>query len=60
MLRVIKIAALDTSDMPWFAHSMRSFEDTTTSAIIDVGLLGFFSLAAFICAFVRFLWYDVR
>lgn len=51
---------LDISDMPRFDHPAHSFKDADTPAIIDFGLLGFFSLAAFAGAFVRFLRYDVR
>ncbi len=51
---------LDTSDMPRFEHPLHSYRDAVTPAIIDFGLLGIFSLAAFAGAFVRFLRYDVR
>ncbi len=51
---------LDTSDMPKFDHPVHTFKDAVTPAIIDFGLLGIFSLAAFAGAFVRFLRYDVR
>ena len=51
---------LDTSDMPRFDHPAHTFRDGITPAIIDFGLLGIFSLAAFAGAFVRFLRYDVR
>ena len=51
---------LDISDLPQFNHPQHSFRDAITPAIIDFGLLGIFSLAAFAGAFVRFLRYDVR
>ena len=51
---------LDISDMPQFEHPAHSFRDAAIPAIIDVGLLGIFSLAVFAGAFVRFLRYDVR
>ncbi|MFZ4622116.1 MAG: ABC transporter permease subunit [Bacteroidota bacterium] len=51
---------LDTSDMPRFEHPQHTFRDAVTPAVIDFGLLGIFSLAAFAGAFVRFLRYDVR
>lgn len=51
---------LDISEMPQFTHPKHSFGDAMATAIIDVGLLGLFSLAAFAGAFVRFLRYDVR
>ena len=51
---------LDTSDMPRFEHPLHSYRDAVTPAIIDFGLLGIFSLAAFAGAFMRFLRYDVR
>lgn len=51
---------LDISEMPQFTHPKHSFGDALASAVIDFGLLGFFSLAVFAGAFVRFLRYDVR
>lgn len=51
---------LDTSDMPRFEHPVHTYRDAVTPAIVDFGLLGIFSLAAFAGAFVRFLRYDVR
>lgn len=51
---------LDISEMPHFTHPMHSFGDAMESAVIDFGLLGFFSLAAFAGAFVRFLRHEVR
>ncbi|NUN70194.1 MAG: ABC transporter permease subunit [Bacteroidetes bacterium] len=51
---------LDISDMPRFEQPQRSFRDAAVPAMIDIGLLGFFSFAAFAGAFVRFLRYDVR
>jgi ABC-type transport system involved in multi-copper enzyme maturation permease subunit len=51
---------LDISDMPQFEYPQHTFRDAAAPAIIDVGLLGIFSLAAFAGAFVRFLRYDVR
>ena len=60
MLLFNQIATHDTSNMLRFTHPAHSFKDAVTPAIIDFGLLGFFSLAAFAGAFVRFLRYDVR
>lgn len=51
---------LDISDMPRFEHPAQEFREALVPAMIDIGLLGFFSLAAFAGAFVRFLRYDVR
>jgi ABC-type transport system involved in multi-copper enzyme maturation permease subunit len=51
---------LDITDMPQFEHPQRSFSDAAAPAVIDIGLLGIFSFAAFAGAFVRFLRYDVR
>ncbi|MFA6439658.1 MAG: ABC transporter permease subunit [Bacteriovoracaceae bacterium] len=51
---------LDISDMPQFEHPQHSFRDAITTAIIDYGILGIYSLLAFAGAFVRFLQYDVR
>lgn len=51
---------LDISDMPRFEQPVRSFRDAVIPAMIDIGLLGIFSFAAFAGAFVRFLRFDVR
>ncbi|MBI2427250.1 MAG: ABC transporter permease subunit [Ignavibacteriales bacterium] len=51
---------LDISEMPQFTHPKHTFSDAMASAVIDFGLLGFFSLTTFAGAFVRFLRYDVR
>ncbi len=51
---------LDISGLPEFNHPASTFKDAVAPATIDFGLLGFFSLAAFAGAFVRFLRYDVR
>lgn len=49
---------LDISDMPQFNHPIHSLADA--AAVVDVGVMGIFSLVAFAGAFVRFLRYDVR
>lgn len=51
---------LDLSDMPQFEHPRHSFADAAAPAVIDFGLMGICSLAAFVGAFIRFLRFDVR
>jgi ABC-type transport system involved in multi-copper enzyme maturation permease subunit len=52
--------ALDTSDMPRFEETKRSFAQILSATIIDFGLLIFYTIAALVGAVVAFLKYDVR
>ena len=52
--------ALNVSDMPKFDHPRASFGDIFASIVVDIGVVGVFSLLAFAGAFVGFLRYDVR
>lgn len=51
---------LDLTDMPQFHYPEHPFQAAAGPALIDLGLLGLFSLAAFAGAFLRFLRFDVR
>jgi hypothetical protein len=52
--------ALDLSDMPKFTSPEHTYAAALAPTLVDFGLLGLFTLAAFAGAFVRFLRYDVR
>ncbi len=51
---------LDLSDMPKFTPPEHTYAAAIAPTLIDLGLLGLYTLAAFAGAFVRFLRYDVR
>lgn len=51
---------LDFSDMPQFTPPEHTYAAAIAPTLIDFGLLGLYTLAAFAGAFVRFLRYDVR
>ena len=51
---------LDLSDMPKFTPPEHTYAAAIAPTLVDFGLLGLFTLAAFTGAFVRFLRYDVR
>lgn len=51
---------LDLSDMPKFTPPEHPYAAALAPTLVDFGLLGLFTLAAFAGAFVRFLRYDVR
>jgi ABC-2 type transport system permease protein len=51
---------LDLSDMPKFTPPEHTYAAALAPTLIDFGLLGLYTLAAFAGAFVRFLRYDVR
>lgn len=51
---------LDLSDMPKFTPPEHTYTAALAPTLVDFGLLGLFTLAAFAGAFVRFLRYDVR
>jgi len=51
---------LDLSDLPKFTPPEHTYAAAIAPTLIDFGLLGLYTLAAFAGAFVRFLRYDVR
>jgi len=51
---------LDLSGMPKFTPPEHTYATAIAPTLIDFGLLGLYTLAAFAGAFVRFLRYDVR
>ena len=51
---------LDLNQLPRFEPPKQAYSEAVTPSIIDLGLLSFFSLAAFAGAFVSFMKYDVR
>lgn len=51
---------LDLKELPRFEAPKQEFAEAVTPSILDLGLLGMFSIAAFAGAFVSFLRYDVR
>jgi ABC-type transport system involved in multi-copper enzyme maturation permease subunit len=52
--------SLDLSALPRYQHPDRSFSESFSTAVIDFGILGIYSLLAFAGAFLRFLKYDIR
>jgi len=52
--------ALDLSGMPEFTPARPPLSESAAAAVIDLGLMGFFSLASFAGAFALFLRYDPR
>lgn len=51
---------IDPSEVPAYQPPSRSFRESFAPAVIDIGLLALYSLAAFSGAFAAFLRYDVR
>jgi len=51
---------LDLTEMPRFTPPSYKFKEAVAPSVIDMGLLGLYSLLAFAGAFVAFLRYDVR
>jgi hypothetical protein len=52
--------ALNLTGLPKFTPPQHTFAEALAPALVDFGLLGLYTLAAFAAAFVRFLKYDVR
>ncbi len=52
--------SLNLADMPQFTDPDRSLKNALAPAMVDVGLMSLYALAAFVAAFVGFLRYDVR
>lgn len=51
---------LDLNELPRFEEPKQTYAEAVAPSIIDFGLLSFFSLAAFVGAFLSFVRYDVR
>jgi hypothetical protein len=52
--------SLDVSELPRYVAPTTSYAEAVQPAIVDMGLLFFFSIVAFAGAFVAFIRYDVR
>lgn len=51
---------LDPAEVPSYTRPERTLEEALAPAVLDLGLLALYSLAAFAAAFLAFLRYDVR